>query len=715
MSRADFGVSSYYHGRSICKIYESGYHYLAYETPIQYDVSNSEEEEYFANFDADEPLGSTKSGNVRGSLPDVRVEPTARDDLSVQPEPSQARVLAHTNGAAAGATFATKQGPRVTEDNSVVEDENNMHASGSVRLGNSVFHQSGKLPSGTHCNKEDRAGDKCCSGALFETMSDALYELSSSPLFSAASSGNIASLVQNRAQRRFQQSFEVIVSTNDFALASYGFGDQTCKYQERGFTIAAYSTPRQYNINDVENEEYLASISATDDLGATQPSLPGQRPFHTPLKIYSSGDREGFPYSIHSDIYDDSGPAIPVDCPEKLEALEVDKAINSSMAKLREVCCDGELQYEITRAIDKAKQNQSAAGKTVRAISRDISGSVQKRFGTSFETIVSHADFTWRTHHYSTSTCKIDSGGYHALTYESSKAPPPEFAPAPPMQLVESVGGGAQPPFLGGEVASLSQISPPAPFALPSPPVPAAAVPAAVNAPPVFASPAVLQYVPPAVYPSAGGGGQSYCFSTDTWVTTPAGKKRMDDLKVGDFVLTADLTTAYYAPISFWIHRAPNVTTKFVTIMTDYGKMLALSGRHFIFRNKCQELYNDRVNLLPSNSEAVYAEQLKVGDCVYLLYKDSFRLQKLQHISVTERRGIYSPLTSNGRIIVNDMLASCYSDVNEATLQTTYFSVLSALRKSAIASLGNWVDQTVDVPFGTELLKELLRLIVPLT
>uniref|UniRef100_A0A0K0CYW2 HintC domain-containing protein n=1 Tax=Angiostrongylus cantonensis TaxID=6313 RepID=A0A0K0CYW2_ANGCA len=124
-----------------------------------------------------------------------------------------------------------------------------------------------------------------------------------------------------------------------------------------------------------------------------------------------------------------------------------------------------------------------------------------------------------------------------------------------------------------------------------------------------------------------------------------------------------------------WIHREPNILAKFVTIMTDYGKMLALTPRHLIFRNKCGEHYEDRANGLPPNSQAVYAEELEVGDCVYLLYKDGFRQQKLQDISITSRRGIFSPLTPNGRIIVNDMLASCYSDVNEATLQNTYFSV----------------------------------------
>ncbi|VDO42282.1 unnamed protein product [Haemonchus placei] len=193
------------------------------------------------------------------------------------------------------------------------------------------------------------------------------------------------------------------------------------------------------------------------------------------------------------------------------------------------------------------------------------------------------------------------------------------------------------------------------------------------------------------------------CFSTDTWVTTPDGKKRMDQLKVGDFILTANQTAAYFTPVTLWIHREPDVVAKFVTIMTDYGKMLALTPRHLIFRNKCDEFYSDRVTELPPNSKAVYAEELVVGDCVFLLYRNGFRQQKLQDISITSRKGVFSPLTPNGRILVNDMLASCYSDVKEAILQTTYFSVRNIVYPFIY----------VDLPFGSEFSMELLRLIVP--
>lgn len=43
----------------------------------------------------------------------------------------------------------------------------------------------------------------------------------------------------------------------------------------------------------------MASISSLDNLGATEPFLPGQRSFHTPLALTAGGERAGFPMGSH--------------------------------------------------------------------------------------------------------------------------------------------------------------------------------------------------------------------------------------------------------------------------------------------------------------------------------------------------------------------------------------------------------------------------------
>ncbi|KAK6038546.1 ground-like domain protein, partial [Cooperia oncophora] len=278
------------------------------------------------------------------------------DDLSVQPGPRQARAVAFAGG-------------------SIIDREEQ------------------DFPSGTVCDRESRESriEKfCCNCALFETMADAFYELSSSPSFGYTAAGSIASLTQKRAQNRFDQSFEVFVSQDNFAIASYGVGDEICKYRERGFVALAYATPVQYDISRTEDEEYFSSISSRDNLGATETSLPGQRskccslplfevmqssylsvierpdfdPYNTrflartmqyaieerlqlSFEIVVSTDdfamahsylgdnvckfridryhilayANPVQYPIHTNFYEDSGPAVPLDCPLELTAV----------------------------------------------------------------------------------------------------------------------------------------------------------------------------------------------------------------------------------------------------------------------------------------------------------------------------------------------------------------------------------------------------------
>lgn len=202
------------------------------------------------------------------------------------------------------------------------------------------------------------------------------------------------------------------------------------------------------------------------------------------------------------------------------------------------------------------------------------------------------------------------------------------------------------------------------------------------------------------------------CFSTDSWMTTPTGKKRMDQVAIGDLVLTGNLTATYYTPIISWMHREPDNRYNFHTIMTEYGKMLAVSAKHLVYRNLCDENYSEYVRYLPKGRNVVFAEDLKVGDCLVLLYKGKYRQQRVMRISITERRGIFAPITENGRIIVNDIVASSYSGMKHTRLQGKYYGTIAWIQ-SWLRLFGDSVFYKATIPVGASLASEMLRLVVP--
>uniref|UniRef100_A0A1I7TJL7 HintN domain-containing protein n=2 Tax=Caenorhabditis tropicalis TaxID=1561998 RepID=A0A1I7TJL7_9PELO len=202
------------------------------------------------------------------------------------------------------------------------------------------------------------------------------------------------------------------------------------------------------------------------------------------------------------------------------------------------------------------------------------------------------------------------------------------------------------------------------------------------------------------------------CFSTDSWMTTPNGKKRMDQVAIGDLVLTGNLTATFYTPIISWMHREPDNRYNFYTIMTEYGKMLAVSAKHLLYRNLCDENYAEYVKYLPKARNVVFAEDLKIGDCLVLLYKGKYRQQRVMRISITERQGIFAPITQNGRIIVNDIVASVFSGSKHTRFQAWYYGTIAYIQ-SWLRLFGDAVFHKATIPTGASLASEVFRLVVP--
>ena len=168
--------------------------------------------------------------------------------------------------------------------------------------------------------------------------------------------------------------------------------------------------------------------------------------------------------------------------------------------------------------------------------------------------------------------------------------------------------------------------------------------------------------------------GEPSCFPGNASVTLRGGERvRMDELKIGDYVLSIHSTTGkpVYSKVYLWAHRDPHTTATFLHITHPYGH-LHISANHLI-------LSGDKRRPVP-------ADQLRVGDSVHFLSPCLSQQQQQQmdgkeeeeeggdshilisvpvlHIQTCTQVGYYAPFTNNGLIVVDDIAASVYSHIS---------------------------------------------------
>lgn len=150
----------------------------------------------------------------------------------------------------------------------------------------------------------------------------------------------------------------------------------------------------------------------------------------------------------------------------------------------------------------------------------------------------------------------------------------------------------------------------------------------------------------PTLEPTKGGGW--ICFSGDSEVVVQnRGTVRMDQLKIGDWVLTAG---GQYTKVYSFGHKKVSLRTTFLRILTssmDNAHPLEISPEHLIFSH----------NSVKNSLHIVAAGDLQVGD--FLVMEDETPTEILR-IGVVECQGVFAPLTESGNLLVNGVLASNY-------------------------------------------------------
>lgn len=170
-----------------------------------------------------------------------------------------------------------------------------------------------------------------------------------------------------------------------------------------------------------------------------------------------------------------------------------------------------------------------------------------------------------------------------------------------------------------------------------------------------------------------------WCFPANAKVYAPGGKKlSMSDLCIGDKVLTVNSSRVLdYEEIVFLSHADHSAMSDHMVITTDSQQTIRLSPLHLLHVGEVGSLKP--------------ACKVQIGDI--LLVYDSCTIIKSKVISITQKveSGLFCPHTRSGSIIVDDILASCYTDHFEAGKAHFIMSIVDVLYNY----LPSWIFQPV--------------------
>ncbi|CAB9507690.1 Protein hedgehog [Seminavis robusta] len=128
----------------------------------------------------------------------------------------------------------------------------------------------------------------------------------------------------------------------------------------------------------------------------------------------------------------------------------------------------------------------------------------------------------------------------------------------------------------------------------------------------------------------------------------------MKNLQVGDKVLTGNKNTPYQPVYSFG-HRHEHLEGTFFQIHTADKAPLEMTGSHLMF------IVDDENKL-----QTVRADAVKVGDHVVKSRDDGVMLPStVTEITTIRKKGMYMPLTPDGTIVVDGIVASTYVSIQD--------------------------------------------------
>lgn len=179
------------------------------------------------------------------------------------------------------------------------------------------------------------------------------------------------------------------------------------------------------------------------------------------------------------------------------------------------------------------------------------------------------------------------------------------------------------------------------------------------------------------------------CFPGGALVTMEDGsRKTMLELQLGDRVLSSSQTSGrfVFSEVIAFLDRQADVRMLFYSLETDRGAALSLTAAHLVFvseGNCSASTPTGTATGTPMGTlRTAFASEVKPGQCVLVAQDHQHgHLSRVLRVHIREDEGVFAPLTRHGTVVVNDILSSCYAEVNEHSLAHAAFGPLRALHR----------------------------------
>ncbi|XP_039983102.1 sonic hedgehog protein A [Xiphias gladius] len=157
------------------------------------------------------------------------------------------------------------------------------------------------------------------------------------------------------------------------------------------------------------------------------------------------------------------------------------------------------------------------------------------------------------------------------------------------------------------------------------------------------------------------------CFPGSSAVSLQDGtKKAVKDLQTGDKVLAADEDgNPIYTDFIMFIDQDSTTRRLFYVIETDSGQKITLTAAHLLFVGHSN--YTEKAD---KRMSAIFASQVQPGQEVFVFDAERSRFQPVtvKRIYTQEHDGSFAPVTVQGTVVVDRVLASCYAVIEDHDL-----------------------------------------------